>query len=456
MEAKPHQVEYSKKCWDIISKLGYCYLHGKPRTGKSIISLLTFEHSSKPLRVLIICPKGAIGFPERVDENGIVMKDTKGKEKIVENKNSRFYRPEAEKGWLKTLKECKNLTKTFDLTTYERLGKIVKQGKKKIAVFNFDRAEYDAVIIDESHNLGVVGKANDRYRLISYFCKDLPHLHLSGTSIVETPNSIYHQMAISKFNPFKNFKNFFDFFRTFGVPYTVAIQGIEVPQYDKCKTDKLMPIINQFSLFLTQEDAGISSNVMAKDIIHYVDMDEATKKMYNTFQKDKVWELEDGYMVLGDTTTKLRMALHLMESGAIIKTIPDGDKLVKEYYFTGIHTKAQYILDTFGDDESVGIMTHFIPERIILQKMFKKARIFSSTTHAEGVDLSYLKKFVIMSSDYRGAKFIQRKERIINMEGSNTFEVHHILVKGGISEQVFKTCSKKEDFNNKTYRKTKI
>lgn len=61
-----------------------------------------------------------------------------------------------------------------------------------------------------------------------------------------------------------------------------------------------------------------------------------------------------------------------------------------------------------------------------------------------------------MSSGYSGAKFIQRRDRIVNIKGSNTTIVNHILVKGAISEQVYKQVSKKEDFNNSTYQRIEI
>ena len=44
-----------------------------------------------------------------------------------------------------------------------------------------------------------------------------------------------------------------------------------------------------------------------------------------------------------------------------------------------------------------------------------------------------------------------RRDRIVNITGSNTTVVNHILVKGAISDQVYKKVSKKEDFNNSTY-----
>jgi stress-induced morphogen len=140
---------------------------------------------------------------------------------------------------------------------------------------------------------------------------------------------------------------------------------------------------------------------------------------------------------------KERVALHMLESGVA--------KVDDEYLDLGNNEKIDYIKETFGDTTDTGIMCHFVGERLKLEKEFKNAQIYSSSSHAEGVDLSHLKNFVILSSDYSGAKFVQRRERIINILGSATLTVHHILVKGAISEQVYRRVSKKEDFNNSTY-----
>ena len=98
-------------------------------------------------------------------------------------------------------------------------------------------------------------------------------------------------------------------------------------------------------------------------------------------------------------------------------------------------------------------MCHFIKERELVAKNFKHAKIFSSTAHSEGVDLSHLKHYIIYSEGYSGAKHIQREDRIVNVNGSNTTTVHYILVHHAISDQAYEMCSKKKDFNNKSYTK---
>ena len=402
-------MEKAEQCWEILKNTGYVYLAGKPRSGKTYTSLLIAEKSEKINSVLILTKKAAIP------------------------------------GWEKFLNSA-TLKHKYHVTNYEQAHKLTS-------------SDYDLVIFDESHNLGTLGKPSQRIKTVKKLCYNMPHIHLSGTAIVESPNSIFHQMGLHYYTPFEH-KNFYHFFKEYGEPYYIKAAGREIQQYDRYKPE-LLEKINEFTVYMTQEDAGISKDVQAIDKVHYVELREATKELYNTLQKDNIAKVykecnihsepsiwnnsSEVYDLVCDTTMKLRTSLHMLESGIA--------KVDDEYIDLGNNEKIDYIYDTFGDTEDVGIMCHFVGERQKLERRFKHATIYSSSAHAEGVDLSHLKHFVILSSDYSGAKFIQRRDRVVNVNGSNTTVVNHILVKKAISEQVYKKVSKKEDFNNSTYER---
>jgi len=424
MKPFKHQEEKAEECWQTLKEKGYVYLAGKPRSGKTLTSILVAEKSTKIQNILVLTKKAAIP------------------------------------GWLKFTTNAElGLKKNYKVTNYEQVGKW--NAEKRRADLKLEPEDYQLVIIDESHNLGTVGKPSGRYKTIKSMCYNLPHIHLSGTAIVESANSIYHQMSISKFNPFR-FKNFYDFFRKYGEPYYIKAAGRDIAQYDRFKPE-LLDEINKFTVYMTQEDAGISKDCMAIDKVHYVELNESTKELYNVLQEDNIANIDDymfckefNYEVVDkckltlvcDTTMKLRTSLHMLESGIA--------KVDDKYIDLGNNEKIDYIYNTFGDTGDVGIMCHFVGERIKLEKRFKNAKIYSSSSHAEGVDLSHLKHFIILSSDYSGSKFIQRRDRIVNINSSNTTVVNHILVKKAISDQVYKKVSKKEDFNNSTYEKRTI
>lgn len=451
MEPLPHQLQKAEEVFKLLQQLGYAYLAGKPRSGKTYTAILAMEKSDRISKVLVLTKKNAIP------------------------------------GWNKFIAGNTRLKHKYLVTNYEQIGSIKLVNGKEVYQLKVNGEAFQAVIIDESHNTGAFPKPSNRYKLIRRLCWNLPHLHLSGTAIIESMAGIFHQMQISKYCPFRH-KNFYDFHKEWGMPYHIKAAGREITQYDRMKPE-LLDEINKFTVYMTQEDAGISVDLQAVDQLHYVTLKEPTMALYNQLQRDKIVKVRP-YMLLEyipgtkirihqgntntqivmqgrahgksymaaimtadidlvcDTVMKERVALHMLESGVA--------KIDDEYIDLGNNEKIDYIKQTFGDTIDTGIMCHFVGERIKLEKEFKYAKIYSSSSHAEGVDLSHLKNFVILSSDYSGAKFVQRRERIINISGSNTLTVHHILVRGAVSEQVYKRVSKKEDFNNSTYERRSL
>lgn len=309
-----------------------------------------------------------------------------------------------------------NMTKNYTITNYEQVNKLNKD-------------DYDIIIVDEAHNLGCIGKMNKRVREIRELSYDKPVMLLSGTPHAETKASLYHQMCITKYSPFLKWGNFYRFFETFGVLTTKYIAGRVLKEYKKTKPE-LDIYIEDYFVTMTQQDAGIEQK--SKDQIHYVELSEETKSKYNELLKEGITEL-NGEQVICDSDMKLRVTLHQLETG------PE---------------KVKYIRDNFKG--KIAIMSHFIKEREYFEKELPYCDVYSSNRHAEGVDLSDYDHFIIVSGDYSGSKFIQRRERNVNINNEKTAVVHHLLVKGAISEQVYNQVSKKKDFNNKTFKKDKI
>ena len=396
-EPLPHQIEKSKECLKMIEEKGMALLAGEARSGKTFTAILVAEQLEDVKNVLVLTKKNAIsGFKKFISDD---------------------------------------LRCTYHITNYEQAKKLKKD-------------DYDFIILDESHSLGAFPKPSLRTKAIRELAYDKRVILLSGTAIVESPSGIFHQCFITKYNPF-DFKNFYAFHKEWGIPASQFIAGRELKLYNKTKPE-LIDEINKFSVFMTQSDAGI--NLQAVDELHYIDLDDRTKKMYNHLQKNKIIKFYDVnnevIELICDSTMKLRTSLHSLEGGTI--------KMNDKYYEVGNLEKIEYIKKHFGDTEDISIMSHFVHERELLKKHFKNAVIYSSNANAEGVDLSHSKYFIIYSSDYSGAKHIQRRERIININGSNTLKVIFLLVKGAISQQVYAATSKKLDFNNAMFKRVEL
>lgn len=396
-EPLPHQIEKAKECLEVINKLGIVYLQGSPRAGKTLTSILVAEQLEDAKSVLVLTKKNAIsGFQKFISDD---------------------------------------LKCSYHITNYEQAKKLNKN-------------DYDFIILDESHSLGAFPKPSLRTKAIRELAYDKRVILLSGTAIVESAAGIFHQCFITKYNPF-DFKNFYAFHKEWGISASQFIAGRELKLYNQTKP-KLIDEINKFSVFMTQSDAGI--NLQAIDELHYIELDDRTKKMYNHLQKNKIIKFYDVnnevVELICDSTMKLRTSLHSLEGGTV--------KMNDKYYEVGNLEKINYIKKHFGDTADISIMSHFVHERELLKKHFKNAVIYSSNANAEGVCLAHSKHFIIYSSDYSGAKHIQRRERIININGSNTLKVIFLLVKGAISQQVYAATSKKLDFNNAMFKRVEL
>ena len=403
---------------------GYAYIAAAPRFGKSLSSLLVYEHSKRVQSILIICPKGAIP------------------------------------GWRKFIMDSElqenYLTKSYTIINYEAIGAIKLRThkidgtslKKSIPELklNINPDDYDALIIDEAHRLAKTGKPSQRYKLIQAVAQDKPWIALSGTQVVETPLSIYYQTSFSSKSPFSH-KSFYDFFREYGIPAPMKIYDRQVEQY-KLSKPILLDKIREFTLFRTQVDAGISADLQAKPIEHYVELSLDTKQLYNKLQSDRLLYLPSGDLLVCDTVMKLRTALHQLESGVA--------KLDDETYLQlGNLEKINYIKQNFVCDENTVILAYYIGEQILLKDHFPNSHIDSVISKAEGVDYSG-KEFIIFSLGWSGAKGIQVRERGVNVNNTEQAVIHYIMCKNAISHQVYKCVEQKKMFNDSTYKPTEL
>jgi len=205
--------------------------------------------------------------------------------------------------------------------------------------------------------------------------------------------------------------------------------------YSKCKSSVWEKSKHLFITY-TREELGFEHE--PTDVLHYFDLGETTKKLYNSCSKDEMFELGDLVFPL-DSSMKLRTTLHLLEGGVA--------KNEDEYIVLPNDEKINAILSDFGDDKKNVIMYHYKAELIKLQEVFTATTLLQGTSFSEGVDLSGYDNLIIYSQDFSSARHNQRRARQANMKRKTEIKVHFYLVKGGMSEQVYKTVSvNKENF----------
>ena len=385
----PHQIATSDKCAAVLKDKGVCLLQGEMRTGKTRTALRTLDLVGAK-RSLIVTKKAAIG------------------------------------GWLTEMEAvgCSNAL----VTNYEQCAKLHPD-------------DYDFVVVDESHAVSRPGKPTQRWKNLRKISWGKPVLLMTGTPSTESLLQLYYQFALSQRSPLR-YKNFYEFFSAWGIPAQIRINGRWVEQYKKANPE-LLQYAAPWVVTLTQDQAGITHKAVDKG--HTVALDAATKGLIATIQKDKVATLAPDVMFAAESDMAERVAIHQIEAGAV---------LVDEQLIDLPNTEViDYIKKTWGDSDGLALMAHFRSTRMKLAKHFPKAAIFSSVAHAEGVSLADFEHFVIVNSDYSGAKFVQRRDRGVNLNKRTDAVVNHIVTDGGVSKHVYTAVSKKLDFTLQNYRR---
>lgn len=422
MQPTKYQLQKSVEIFNKLKQNKFCLLQGEVRSTKTLTALLALSYSKTMNRILFITKKKAIP----------------GIEKFIND-------PELSQNYFQgktfTLAHWRNLGKAVIRQTHKITGRQIKPVRELQPKYNPN--DYDFIIGDELHELGKVGPKSLTYELMKLLGQDKPWLGMSGTMTVETATQIYYQTTFSTKTPFPQ-PNFYRFFDIWGIPNPIQISRNEFRETYKVANPKLLPYIATYSVFMTQKEAGVEFH--AEDKLHYVKLNPYISTLYNQLQRDRIVKFPDGTKLIADSTMALRTQLHQMEGG----TIKADDTII----YLNTYDKINYIKQTWGDTPDIGIMSYYVAEQKLLKEHFKQAQIYSSISNAEGVDLSHLKVYILYSFGFSGAKFVQLRDRITNINGSGTTEVQILLTKDGLSEQVYKAVKEKKNFNDSTFKLT--
>lgn len=304
--------------------------------------------------------------------------------------------------------------------------------------------DYDLMIFDEAHN-NISGYPKpsavfNEARRVSAKCKW--HIFMSATPHAQGPQQMFHQLGLSKYSPWRQYKNFYQWFKKYGKPFTIEIQGVDVPQYTRT-IDEVWDDFEHLMISYTRAEMGFEHE--PEDSLHYVELHDDTKYVYNTLAKKRTIVLSVGRLV-ADTASKLRYALHMLEGGTV--------KIDGDYFTLRNREKIDYILEQWGDTEDMVIMYNYIQEGVKLREVFKKAEILQATSNAEGVDLMHKKHLIIYSQDFSTARHTQRRCRQANMDRKEPIVVHYLLVRKAISDRVYEVVSRnKKNFVDRVFER---
>ena len=390
-----YQISLADEAYEILREHLIVYLACEERTGKTLTSILVAEMADVN-NILVITKKKAIG------------------------------------GWLKTLKAFKH-KKLYTVVNYHQAHK--------------QKLKYDLIILDESHNyISAYPKTGKLWKDVKKLTTKLPLIYISATPYAQGTQQLFHQLDLSTWSPFNDFRTFYIWFDTYGKPYTIPINGINIPQYDRVDTFEVLEKVKH--LFITATRKELDFKHEPNDCVHTIELEPNTKYVYNELIQHSIVELTIGMLVC-DTSPKLRTSLHQVEGGTI--------KIEDDRFVLANNEKVDFILNKFGDNNNLVIMYNYIAEKKKLEEIFKEATILQATSFAEGIDLHKYDNLVIYSQDFSTARHTQRRARQCNKNRDKPITVHYLLVKGAISSQVYKTVSiNKKNFVDSVFHRSTI
>lgn len=401
MQLRNYQIENSIKAVEILTNYNIVYLSMEVRTGKTVTSLEVAKlYGAK--NVLFLTKKKAI--------------------KSILNDFNNF-------GYI------------FNLTVLNNESLHLNSGN------------YDLIISDEHHRCGTYPKPNKVTKLIKERYSNLPMIFLSGTPHPESYSQIYHQFWISNYSPFKAWTNFYKFAQVFVNIKQKHFGYAKINDYSDCKYDKIKPIIDNYFVTYTQQQAGFTSEV--KENILRVKMSDYTYSLIKRLEKDKLIQGKEE-LLLGDTAVKLMSKTHQLYSGTV--------KFESGKTMTIDNSKAVFIKDKFKD--KIAIFYKFQAEYDTLKEVYKdeltndledfnnsnKSIALQIVSGREGISLSNAKYLVYYNIDFSALSYWQSRDRLTTMDRL-TNEVFWIFSENGIEDKIYKSVVNKKNYTLNVFKK---
>lgn len=414
----PHQTAAAAQAAQVLLSHGLVYIMGEPRVGKSLTALQTIENVREAL----------LNDPTRPDKSRYQLKS------LVLTKKA------AIEGWAKYSQHF-----SFDCVNYEKLSKLCAD-------------DYYFIIIDEAHNFGAFPRLTQRTKIAREFCAKKPLIFLSGTPCIESANSLYSQLSLSTCSPFRNFKNGYEFFAYYGISDKRYIAGNYIESYKLCRKDDIFAQTDPISVKITFESAGLSYKNTDKPIIISNRDSAKIKELSSVAIKTEF--LTNSYII--DYYPSGKHYIHadplptdpaLENASAILQCT---HRICGGFYndFKLPQPKLEWLKRFVAEHEGekIAVMAYFKQEQDDLGKLFKDRQnvvIYSSTRYCEGIDLSGYDHYILYSFGYSGAKFVQLRDRIININKlDRETRVIIPLLEDCVDLMVYNRVSQKLDFNS--------
>jgi SNF2 family DNA or RNA helicase len=392
-------------------------------TGKTLIAI-TFILNKKPDKVLIITPKKVIG--QYRDECLKYLPSYKVTESINE-----FF----------TCNKC------ILVINYEQLSNILKANISNV----------NLLVLDESHYAKSYSSlANKNLRKLGV---NIPNIYLfTGTPQDHSRHEIFPQLAIldERYMPVKTkFNHRYFYLNDYYLP----------DREKKWLSDELTDMIDSITWGKKSEDVielteEVNNIIKAEHPMYY----------YDDLIKDRIVKIQD-HNIVADNKASLRIKLRELSNGHVIDgtdtlrvSNPKIDKLLellrdkvpRGIVYFEFTADIPYIVDTIAYlGKSLVLVNGKTKNSDELIKKFKNNEVeylvIQNRSGNAGLDLSHVNNVIFYSMPESYIVYHQCKARIRRIGQTEPCNYYHIISKGSIEEQIFKSLKNKKSFSNKVF-----
>lgn len=403
MKLRPYQDEISTKACEILQKLKIVYLAMEVRTGKTLTALSVAE-KYKANKVLFLTKKKAIDS---------------------------------------ILSDFKALSFNYEI-------EVVNDESLHLIASN----DFDLIIHDEHHRFGAFPKCTKTAKEYKKRFGNIPMIFLSGTPTPESYAQWYHQFWVSNHSPFSGYKNFYQWANDYCNVVKKNLGYASVNDYSNTKTDLINPIIKDYIITYTQEQAGFKSKI--NELVIEVPLLPITYNIINILNNKKILYNKDNRKIVAETSLKLMQKTHQLFSGTI--KFEDGTSKVIDY------SKANYIKEAFKDNK-IGIFYKYKEEFNALKDtlgdlLTDDLEEFNTTNKwialqvvsgREGISLKNADALVYYNIDFSAVSYWQSRDRLTTIERPEN-NVFYIFSKGGIETKIYQQVLQKRDYTLSLYK----
>lgn len=442
-----------QEAYEFAMKNDACMLDMEMGTGKTRVAIDVAFDRENVQKILVVCPKAVVPvWRENIEKfhSGESWECWDHRSGNIKSKRDNL------RSWMED-ENTRSAKKNFVVINYDSVW------RKELGDFIYQRAEFDMIILDESHRAKSAGSKTSKY-LAMIGKRSRYKMCLSGTPMANSPLDVYGQYRFLDTNIFgTNFERFKQQYAILGGPNMNWIIGYKNQQDLNRRfsyiayTCKMSDIADRIKLPAALPPTNIPIELPARDM-----------KTIKELSKDFIAECESGHIIANNVLVKMLRIQQICSGFCFTK-----EDVFDEGDLRELNTcKEDVLTDMLGDigpKENVVVFCTFRHDLIAIHRAAEKAgRVcfeLSGSENtledwkkedgaviavqiqagAEGVDMTKANHAIYFSVPHSLAMYNQSKARLYRPGQTRPVSFCHLIASGTVDESMYKSLIKKED-----------